>query len=127
MIELLVASLCDRGVPTEVPLVEWPDIVVLVGDEAVHRHHVVHDYRAHSFSLSLLAHSPPILSPPGTSGLVKSQSAGIGTLSGGNPCSAGNRRRRARYSVGVWPVKSLNSLLKWAWSKYPAVRASSDQ
>src|SRR5579859_3095205 len=117
MIKLLVATLSDRGVPTEVPLVEWPNSVVLVGDEAVHRHHVVHDYCAHRFSLSLLAHSPRILSPAGATGLVKNQSAGIGTLSGGNPCSAGNRRRRARYSVGVWPVKSLNSLLKWALSK----------
>src|SRR5437868_7297404 len=108
---LLVAAFGDRGVPAEVPIVEWPDVVVLVGDEAVHRHHVVHDYCAHGFSSGLLVRSLPILSPPGAAGLVRNQSAGIGPLSGGNPCSAGNRRRRARYSVGVWPVKSLNSLL----------------
>src|ERR1700738_505982 len=126
MIKRLVAALTDRGVPTEVPLVEWPDVVVLVGDEAVHRHHVVHDNCAHRFSSSLLAHSPPILSPPGATGLVRNQSAGIGPLSGGNPCSAGNRRRRARYSVGVWPVKSLNFLVKWARSKYAGALARSD-
>src|SRR4029453_17530918 len=101
MIVLLAAAFGDRGVPAEVPIVEWPDVVVLVGDEAVHRHHVVHDYRAHRFSSSLLAHSPPILPPPGAIGLVRNQSAGIGPLSGGNPCSAGNRRRRARYAAGV--------------------------
>src|ERR1700730_8918300 len=117
MIVLLVAAFGNRGVSAEIPIVQWPDGVVLVGDEAVHRHHVVHDHCAHRFSSSLPAPSPPILSPRGATGLVKNQSAGIGTLSGGNPCSAGNRRRRARYSVGVWPVKSLNSLLKWAWSK----------
>jgi hypothetical protein len=66
----------------------------LVGDEAVRRHRVVHDYCAHRFSSSPLGHSPPILPPPGASGLVRNQSADIGPLSGGNPCSAGNRRRR---------------------------------
>ena len=117
MIVLLVAAFGDRGVPAEVPLVEWPDVVVLVGDEAVHRHHVVHDYRAQQVLLESPCAFAPDLAAPGATGLVKNQSAGIGPLSGGNPCSAGNRRRRARYSVGVWPVKSLNSLLKWAWSK----------
>src|ERR687887_717315 len=102
MIVPLVAVFNDRGVPVEVPIVEWPDVVVLVGDKAVHRHQVVHDDCAHGSSSSLLAHSPPILSPPGATGLVKNQSAGIGPLSGGNPFSAGNRRRRARYSVGGW-------------------------
>jgi len=65
----------------------------------------------------VVAGSPDDFVAPAPAGLVKNQSAGIGPLSGGNPCSAGKRRRRVRNSVGVWPVKSLNSLLKWAWSK----------
>jgi hypothetical protein len=70
LIELLVvAALEDRGVSAEVPLVEWPDVVVLVGDEAVHRHHAVHDYRAHRFSSNLLRVRFPILSSRGGSGL----------------------------------------------------------
>ena len=56
----------------------------------------------------------PDLADPEPLGLVEIQSVGIGPLSGGNPFSAGNRRRSIRYAVGVWPVKSLNSLLKWA-------------
>jgi hypothetical protein len=35
--------------------VEWPDLVVPVGDEAVHRHHIVHDHCAHGFPLESLA------------------------------------------------------------------------
>src|SRR3979411_3011223 len=93
MIELLVAAFGDRGVPAEVPIVEWPDVVVLVGDEAVHRHHAVHDYCAHRFSSSLLAHSPPILSPRVATGLVGNQSAGIGPVSVGNARAAGSRGR----------------------------------
>src|SRR6266700_7669437 len=121
MVELLAASAAvgafgDRGVPVEVPVVEWPDIVVLVCDEAVHRHHVVHDYCAQQVLLESACAFAPDLVAPGAAGLVKNQSAGIGPLSGGNPRSAGNRRRRARYSVGVWPVKSLNSPPKWALS-----------
>jgi hypothetical protein len=69
MVVLLVAAFSERGVPAEVPLVEWPDVVVVVGDEAVDRHHVVHDHRAHRFSLVSLAHSLPILSLPGPLGL----------------------------------------------------------
>src|SRR5947209_229881 len=117
MVVRLIAAFGDRRVPAEVPVVERSHVVVLIGDEAVHRHHVVHDYRAHRFSSDLLAQSPPILPPAGRTGLVENQSAGIGPRSGGYPGSAGCRRRRARYSVGVWPVKSLNSRLKWAWSK----------
>jgi ubiquinone/menaquinone biosynthesis C-methylase UbiE len=66
MVVLLVAAVGDRGIPAEVPLVEWPDAVVLVGDEAVHRHHVVHDYRAHQVLLeSSCAFAPDLVAPGG--------------------------------------------------------------
>src|SRR5689334_23640807 len=65
MIELLAAAFGDRGVPAEVPLVKWPDIVVLVGDEAVHRHHVVHEYRAQQVLLEVSVRSRPDLAAPG--------------------------------------------------------------
>lgn len=37
MVVLLLAAFDDRGVPAEVPLVQWADVVVLVGDEPAER------------------------------------------------------------------------------------------
>src|SRR6185437_14107592 len=88
MIELFVASLSDRGVTTEVPLVEWPDVVVFVGDEAVHRHHVVHDYRAHRFprvSLRIRSRS----CRPGGDWSCKKSISGHRTAVGGEPLLGG--------------------------------------
>ena len=105
MIELLVvpfgAARDDRRVTAEVPLVERTDVVVVVGDKTVHRHYVVHDHLAHSVSSSprVAVASHPI--EGASDWLVENQSVGIGPRSGGNPCLAGNRRRSARYSVGV--------------------------
>src|SRR5215211_1038738 len=42
----------ERVVAVEVPVEQRADLVVLVGDVAVHRHHVVHHYSAHHFSLA---------------------------------------------------------------------------
>jgi hypothetical protein len=69
MVEPVVASFSDRGVPAEVPVVEWPRIVVIIGDEAVHRHHVVHDDRAHRVLLESPCAFTAILSTTGATGL----------------------------------------------------------
>jgi hypothetical protein len=56
---MVVLRVGDRAVAVEVPVVERPDLVLVVGDEAVHRHHAVHDHRAHRSSSVCVA---PILS-----------------------------------------------------------------
>lgn len=71
MIVLLVAAFGDRGVPAEVPLVEWPDVVVLVGDDAVHRHRVVDEYCAQQVLLESPCAFTPDLAAPRATGLVK--------------------------------------------------------
>src|SRR5699024_829430 len=42
-----LAAGVQRDVTVAVPVEQGSRLVVLVGDEAVHRHHVVHDYLAH--------------------------------------------------------------------------------
>jgi hypothetical protein len=54
-------------------VVEWPDIVVPVGDEAVHRHHVVHEYCAQQVLLeSACAFAPDLAAPGGRRACKKS-------------------------------------------------------
>ena len=38
----------DGHVAVEVPLEERPHVIVLVGDEAIHRHHGMHDHGCHA-------------------------------------------------------------------------------
>src|SRR4051794_35826418 len=40
----------DRLVSVEVPIEQWPDVVVLISDEAIHRRDRVHHHNAHDFS-----------------------------------------------------------------------------
>src|ERR1700736_5237893 len=100
MVVLLVIAFDDRGVPAEVPVVEWPDVILLVGDVAVHRHHVVHDYCAHRFSSRFLAHSAPDLVAPSGDWSCKKSISGYRNvvrrepLRGGEPAPQGQVFRR---------------------------------
>ena len=51
-VTVLARLVGDGHVAVEVPLEERPYVIVLVGDEAVHRHHGIHDYGCHTRTAS---------------------------------------------------------------------------
>src|SRR3982751_4790992 len=66
---LLQRFVDDRLVAVEVPVEQWSDLVVLVGDIAIDRGHGVHHHSAHCFSLSIRTRSGGA-SPQETAGNV---------------------------------------------------------
>ena len=113
--DLHLAGLVERDVTAGHPVEQRTGLVVVIRDEAVHRHAAVHDHLAHGRCLldSGSAHADG----SAAAGLVGNQSAGSGPTSSAWPgCSRRNRRRTSRYPLGVSPVNSRNSWPKWAWS-----------